>query len=66
MAGAAAQPLEADLREAAEERYLSYALSVITSRALPVVRDGLMPVQRRILYSMFQHLHLSAGSRPRK
>jgi DNA gyrase subunit A len=60
------QPIETDLRDAAEERYLSYALSVITSRALPDVRDGLKPVQRRILYSMFQHLHLSAGSRPRK
>ena len=35
--------VETDLREAAEERYLSYALSVITSRALPDVRDGLKP-----------------------
>ncbi len=60
------QPIETDLRDAAEERYLSYALSVITSRALPDVRDGLKPVQRRILYSMFQNLHLTAGSRPRK
>src|SRR5882672_9296614 len=66
MGQAAALPLETDLREAAEERYLSYALSVITSRALPDVRDGLKPVQRRILYSMFQNLHLTAGSRPRK
>jgi DNA gyrase subunit A len=55
-----------DLRLAAEERYLSYALSVITSRALPDVRDGLKPVQRRILYAMFQNLRLTAGSRPRK
>jgi DNA gyrase subunit A len=59
-------PLEADLREAAEERYLNYALSVITSRALPDVRDGLKPVQRRILYAMFQNLRLTAGARPRK
>ena len=57
---------QADLRSAAEERYLSYALSVITSRALPDVRDGLKPVQRRILYSMYQNLHLTAGSRPRE
>jgi len=63
---AVAQPIDADLKEAAEERYLNYALSVITSRALPDVRDGLKPVQRRILYSMFQNLHLTAGSRPRK
>jgi DNA gyrase subunit A len=55
-----------DLRLAAEERYLSYALSVITSRALPDVRDGLKPVQRRILYAMFQNLRLTAGARPRK
>src|SRR5499427_6031157 len=62
----AARPLETDLREAAEERYLSYALSVITSRALPDVRDGLKPVQRRILYAMYQNLRLTAGARPRK
>jgi DNA gyrase subunit A len=66
MATAAAPLLETDLREAAEERYLSYALSVITSRALPDVRDGLKPVQRRILYAMYQNLRLTAGARPRK
>ncbi|MFN5897605.1 MAG: DNA gyrase subunit A, partial [Planctomyces sp.] len=41
-------------------RYLNYALSVITSRALPDVRDGLKPVQRRILYVMFDRLRLTA------
>ena len=66
MGHAAAQPIDTDLRDAAEERYLNYALSVITSRALPDVRDGLKPVQRRILYAMFQNLHLTAGARPRK
>ncbi len=66
MGPAVAPAIEADLKEAAEERYLNYALSVITSRALPDVRDGLKPVQRRILYSMYQNLHLTAGSRPRK
>ena len=40
------------LRLAAQARYLNYSLSVITSRALPDVRDGLKPVQRRILYTM--------------
>lgn len=55
-----------DLSNAAEQRYLAYALSVITSRALPDVRDGLKPVQRRILYAMFQNLRLTAGTRPRK
>jgi len=44
----------APLDEIAQKRYLNYALSVITSRALPDVRDGLKPVQRRILYGMWQ------------
>jgi DNA gyrase subunit A len=66
MSHAAPLPLDTDLKEAAEERYLSYALSVITSRALPDVRDGLKPVQRRILYAMYQNLRLTAGARPRK
>jgi DNA gyrase subunit A len=57
---------DTDLRAAAEQRYLSYALSVITSRALPDVRDGLKPVQRRILFAMYRNLHLAAGSKPRK
>jgi DNA gyrase subunit A len=47
-------------------RYLNYALSVITSRALPDVRDGLKPVQRRILYTMYHDLHLSGDARTRK
>jgi topoisomerase-4 subunit A len=50
-----------NLREALEERYLAYALSTITQRALPDVRDGLKPVQRRILHAMRQ-LHLDPGS----
>ena len=41
-----------DLRKALEERYLSYALSTITQRALPDARDGLKPVHRRILHAM--------------
>jgi DNA gyrase subunit A len=51
------------LAEAARARYLNYALSVITSRALPDLRDGLKPVQRRILYAMWHDLHVSADSR---
>ncbi|MCB9681505.1 MAG: DNA topoisomerase 4 subunit A [Alphaproteobacteria bacterium] len=54
------------LEDAARERYLSYALSVITSRALPDVRDGLKPVQRRILYTMFADLGLVPDGRYRK
>ena len=54
------------LHRAASERYLNYALSVITSRALPDVRDGLKPVQRRILYTMFHELALRHGGRHRK
>ncbi|MCC7043351.1 MAG: DNA topoisomerase IV subunit A [Acidobacteria bacterium] len=53
------------LHEAAEERYLNYALSVITSRALPDVRDGMKPVQRRILYTMWQQ-NLTADAKHRK
>jgi DNA gyrase subunit A len=51
------------LHEATRHRYLNYALSVITSRALPDVRDGLKPVQRRILYGMYRDLKLRADSR---
>ncbi len=55
----------APLHEVAQTRYLNYALSVITSRALPDVRDGLKPVQRRILYTMWQQ-GLRADSKHRK
>ncbi len=50
----------------AERRYLNYALSVISSRALPDVRDGLKPVQRRILYAMLNDLGLRPDGRFRK
>jgi DNA gyrase subunit A len=53
------------LHEAAQSRYLNYALSVITSRALPDVRDGLKPVQRRILYTMWQQ-NLTTDAKHRK
>jgi len=53
------------LHEAAQARYLNYALSVITARALPDVRDGLKPVQRRILYTMWQQ-NLTADAKHRK
>jgi DNA gyrase subunit A len=53
------------LHDAAQSRYLNYALSVITSRALPDVRDGLKPVQRRILYAMWQQ-NLTADAKHRK
>jgi DNA gyrase subunit A len=54
------------LSEETQRRYLNYALSVITSRALPDVRDGLKPVQRRIIYTMFHDLRLLADGRHRK
>src|SRR5262249_14882738 len=54
------------LREETEKRYLNYAMSVIMSRALPDVRDGLKPVQRRILYTMYHDLGLRAEARPAK
>lgn len=45
---------EVDLKETMEKSYIDYAMSVIASRALPDVRDGLKPVQRRVLYSMIE------------
>ncbi len=61
-------PFEAEiaLPEEAQRRYLNYALSVITSRALPDVRDGLKPVQRRILFAMYQNLHLMPDAKFKK
>src|SRR5437899_2807160 len=54
------------ISEETRHRYLNYALSVITSRALPDVRDGLKPVQRRILYTMYHELRLDFDGRARK
>ena len=45
---------EVDLQKTMEKSYIDYAMSVIASRALPDVRDGLKPVQRRVLYSMIE------------
>ena len=45
---------EVDLKERMEKFYINYAMSVIAARALPDVRDGLKPVQRRVLYSMIE------------
>jgi len=60
------EPAEASLVEEAQRRYLNYAVSVITARALPDVRDGLKPVQRRILYAMHSDLHLYPDAKFRK
>ena len=45
---------EVDMKQTMEDYYIDYAMSVIASRALPDVRDGLKPVQRRILFSMIE------------
>ena len=45
---------DVDLKDTMEESYIDYAMSVIASRALPDVRDGLKPVQRRIMYAMIE------------
>jgi DNA gyrase subunit A len=58
--------VDASLEAEARRRYLNYALSVITSRALPDVRDGLKPVQRRILYAMLHDSHLRPDAKHRK
>ncbi len=54
-----------DIAEELRESYLDYAMSIIISRALPDVRDGLKPVQRRILYAMHE-MGLGSGSKSRK
>jgi DNA gyrase subunit A len=63
MPPAAAEPVE--LEDELQRSYLDYAMSVIVGRALPDVRDGLKPVQRRILYSMFED-GMRAGTQHRK
>lgn len=50
--------IRASIQQESQDRYLSYALSVVSGRALPDVRDGLKPVQRRILFAMFKNLGL--------
>ena len=45
---------EVDLKKTMETSYIDYAMSVIAARALPDVRDGLKPVQRRIMYDMIE------------
>jgi DNA gyrase subunit A len=57
---------DASLEAEARRRYLNYALSVITARALPDVRDGLKPVQRRILFAMLNDEHLRPDAKHRK
>src|SRR4051812_30732386 len=57
--------IDEPLQEALSRRYLAYALSVITDRALPDVRDGLKPVQRRVLYAM-REMRLNPDSAARK
>src|SRR3954467_2973894 len=64
--GGGGEPLPAPLHEEARRRYLNYALSVITSRALPDARDGLKPVQRRILYGMYNDLRLTSDAKYQK
>ncbi len=59
--GVIARSITTEMRES----YLDYAMSVITARALPDIRDGLKPVHRRILYSM-NEMNLTAGGRFRK
>ncbi len=58
--------VEVDIIEESQSRYLTYALSVVSSRALPDVRDGLKPVQRRILYAMVSQLNLTPDKYHRK
>src|SRR5262249_47673178 len=62
--GAANDRIEyVSISQETRKRYLNYALSVISSRALPDARDGLKPVQRRILFAMHDGLHLTADGK---
>ncbi|MGA7096306.1 MAG: DNA gyrase subunit A [Acidimicrobiia bacterium] len=56
---------DVEITEEMEQSFIDYAMSVIVSRALPDVRDGLKPVQRRIIYSMFEN-NIGPGSAHRK
>lgn len=58
--------IDTQLPQESRDRYLTYALSVVSGRALPDVRDGLKPVQRRILYAMFNNLNLKPDHSHRK
>ena len=57
--------IQRNITDEMQESYLDYAMSVIISRALPDVRDGLKPVHRRILYAMWD-IGLKAGGKFRK
>ncbi len=65
-AGGGGGVVRGDLADQARRKYLNYALSVITARAIPDVRDGLKPVQRRILYTMWHDLRLRHDAKHRK
>ena len=54
LVGPAQQPIPVNIEDEMKRSYMDYAMSVIVGRALPEIRDGLKPVQRRILYAMFR------------
>ena len=58
--------VQVNLEEQMKAAYIDYSMSVIVSRALPDVRDGLKPVHRRILYDMAAELNLSSDKPTRK
>jgi len=60
------QIFEVSLSAEAQRLYMNYALSVITARAIPDIRDGLKPVQRRILYAMDHELRVGPDGKPAK
>ena len=62
----AASKVPVNIEDEMKRSYMDYAMSVIIGRALPDVRDGLKPVQRRILYAMYADLGLVARSEERR
>ena len=65
-AGLVGRIIPINIEEQMKSAYIDYSMSVIVSRALPDVRDGLKPVHRRILYDMSQELHLYSDKPTRK
>lgn len=57
---------ETDITQAAKEYFLTYAGEVLTDRAIPTAEDGLLPVQRKILWTMEQVLKMDSKSKTKK
>lgn len=66
MQGEGEKIIRVNIEEEMKSSYIDYSMSVIVSRALPDVRDGMKPVHRRVMYGMYHDLNLTAGSQYKK